>query len=121
MCGAVPAATVSLIVKKGRIQAVYEESAEGDGPVDAAYRAIDNIVKKTLTLKKTLKLADFSLKSVSVGKDAQGEASVSVEYGGHTINGRGASTDIIEASIKSYLDALNRIAAQEYGRRQHGL
>ncbi|MEW6041199.1 MAG: 2-isopropylmalate synthase [Elusimicrobiota bacterium] len=98
-----------------------EETALGDGPVDAAYKAIDKIVKKVMPWKKMPKLLDFSLKSISIGKDAQGEATIKVEYDNFTISGRGTSTDIIEASIKSYLDVLNKIAAREYGKWRHGL
>ena len=117
----IPSAEVCLNIKRKEVVREFRDSATGDGPVDAAYRAVDKIVKKIMPWKKMPKLVDFSLKSVSVGKDAQGEALVKVEYEGFTINGRGTSTDIIEASIKSYLDVLNKIASREYGKRRHGL
>ncbi|MBI4396403.1 MAG: 2-isopropylmalate synthase [Elusimicrobia bacterium] len=99
--GVVPTATIR-VQKKDE---VLQEAACGDGPVDAAYRAIDKItgVKP--------KLLDYTLRSVSSGKDAQGEVLVKVEHGGMIVSGKGTSTDIIEASAKAYLNALNKIAA----------
>ena len=75
--------------------------------MDAAYRAMDKI-----TGFKP-KLADYALHSVSSGKDAQGEVVVKVEEGGMVVTGKGASTDIIEASAKAYLNALNKLAASK--------
>lgn len=77
------------------------EESTGDGPVDACYRAIENLTKV-----KT-KLLDYSIRSISEGKDAQGEVRVKVEIKGQSFNGRGASTDIIEASAKAFLNAIN--------------
>ena len=80
-----------------------QDAGIGDGPVDAALKAIDRI---TLT---TGKLMDYALQSVSQGKDALGEVSVKVDFGdGKLVAGRGASTDIIEASARAYLNAVNR-------------
>ncbi|GAG84971.1 unnamed protein product, partial [marine sediment metagenome] len=111
--GAVPTATVRLrINKKAHI---LQESARGDGPVDAAYKAIDKIVKSEINWSSPPKLIDYSLHSISSGKDAQGEVTVKIKYKGATLTGRGASTDIIEASIKSYLNVLNKIAGTEIG------
>lgn len=78
-----------------------EEVAAGDGPVDAAYKAIDSIVKRKL------ELVDYRLNSVTSGEDAQGEAMVKVRCEGKTWNGTGVSTDVLEASIKAYLAAVN--------------
>lgn len=97
----IPTATVRL-QKGGKI---FQEAAFGDGPVDACYKAIDKITG----LKS--RLIDYSLRSVSSGKDALGEATVKVEYKKQLIFGRGRSTDIIEASAKAYLDVLNKIVA----------
>ncbi len=97
--GIVPTATVRL-KKDGKI---LQEAACGDGPVDAAYRAIDKITG----LKSALR--DYSLRSVSSGKDAQGEVSVKVEKDGVIVTGKGLSTDIIEASAKAYLNAVNKL------------
>jgi len=70
----------------------FSAEASGDGPVDSAYKAIEEIIAQRF------KLIDYSLKSVSIGKDAVGEAMVKVEYKGMVYLGRGTSTDVIEAS-----------------------
>jgi len=98
----IPTATVSL--KKGK--QVFQEAACGDGPVDAAYKAIDKITK----LKA--KLVDYSLQAVTGGKDALGEVHVKIAVGNKTVMGMGASTDIIEASVKAYVNAVNRLLAK---------
>lgn len=106
--GIVPTATIRLRKDKK----VFQEAASGDGPVDAAYRAVDKIVGiKT-------KLLDYNLRSVSSGKDAIGEVTVKLEYQGQTIIGRGSSTDIIEASVKAYLNAINRIITLQSKQKQ---
>ena len=75
----------------------------GDGPVDAALKAIDRLTETRGRLK------DYALRAVSHGKDALGEVSVKVDFGdGDLVTGKGASTDIIEASAKAYLNAVNR-------------
>jgi 2-isopropylmalate synthase len=97
---AIPTATVR-IVKEG---SVVEEAACGDGPVDAAYRAIDRIIQ----LDSDAHLEEYSLRAVTGGKDALGEVSVRVTAGGKTYTGRGVSTDVIEASVRAYLNAMNK-------------
>jgi 2-isopropylmalate synthase len=82
---------------------VLQAKAYGDGPVDSCYKAIDKITG----LK--IKLLNYKLDAITRGKDAQGRAKVEVEIKGKLIVGRGASTDILEASVKAYLDAVNRI------------
>jgi 2-isopropylmalate synthase len=99
--GIVPSATLKL-KNRGKI---IEHTANGDGPVDAAYKAID----KATGVEP--KLVDYRLEAVSGGKDAQGEVTAKVEYKGVTFRGRGTSTDIIEASAKAYLAAVNKILA----------
>ena len=75
----------------------------GDGPVDAALKAIDRLTEMSGRLK------DYAIRAVSQGKDALGEVSVKVNFGdGDLVTGKGASTDIIEASAKAYLNAVNR-------------
>jgi len=106
--GIIPTATVRLSKKdggKGKNKVILQEAACGDGPVDAAYKAVDKIAGVKA------KLTDYALRALSVGKDAQGEVNVKVEYKGLKFSGRGASTDIIEASVKAYLQALNKIAS----------
>lgn len=82
---------------------VVEETATGDGPVDAAYKAIDRIAKLPLTL------TDYSIRSVTEGQDAIGEVTIKVQDNGHTVIGHGASTDVVEASAKAYIDAINKV------------
>jgi 2-isopropylmalate synthase len=106
--GIVPTATLR-VRKHGE---VVQEAACGDGPVDAAYKAIDKIAGVKA------KLLDYGLHSVSSGKDAQGEVTVKVQQDGLVVTGKGTSTDIIEASVKAYLNALNKIVSS--ARRRSG-
>ncbi len=107
--GVVPTATVELTIRINS-KTIFEREAEfGDGPVDAAYKAIDKILKKVFELKNLPKLIDYQLKAISSGKDAQGEVNVKLEYNGSIISGRGVSTDIIEASIKAYISCWNNL------------
>jgi len=94
-----PKAEVVLIKKGKKISGV----SGGDGPVDACFKAVDKITG----LK--VKLDDFHLEAVTSGKDALGQVSLKLRIEGNTFSGRGASTDIIEAAIKAYLDAVNKI------------
>ena len=91
--------TVGILTEEGLI----EEASTGDGPVDAAYKAIDRVAKIHLVL------ADYSIRSVTEGKDAIGEVTIRVQDNQHSIVGYGASTDIIEASAKAYIDAINKV------------
>lgn len=94
---------------------VFEVSSSGDGPVDACYKAIEKIAKVKA------KLSQYSLNAVTGGKDALGEVSVKLKFKDQEIAGRGASTDIIEASVKAYLQALNRALAYGNRRRREAL
>ncbi|MBC7346485.1 MAG: 2-isopropylmalate synthase [Clostridia bacterium] len=100
----VPTATVGLKVNGTLLQ----EAACGEGPVDATFKAIDKITGLPVALR------NYTLNAVSGGKDAMGEVTVHVEYEGRGFLGRGLSTDIIEASAKAYINALNKLAF-EYG------
>lgn len=82
------------------------DSATGDGPVDAAFNAMERAVGSDF------KLEDYSLKAVTGGKDALGEVTVRVSKEGKIFVGRGVSTDIIEASVKAYLNAINRAISE---------
>ena len=82
---------------------INEGSSEGDGPVDASFKAIDKITKINV------KLMEYKIEAVSGGKDALGSVSVVVSTDGTEMMGSGISTDIVEASIKAYIDAMNRI------------
>lgn len=77
--------------------------AQGGGPVDAAFRAIESIVRSGTELQL------YSVSNITGGTDAQGEVSVRLERGGRIVNGQGADTDIIIASVKAYIHALNRM------------
>ena len=90
----------------GERATLVERVALGDGPIDAAFKAIDKIIGKHPVLE------DFSLDAVTEGKDAQGEARVRIQCGNRRYNGRGLSTDVVEASIRAYLSAIN-VMAQE--------
>jgi len=94
-----PKALVTLD-KKGKL--LTAESG-GDGPVDACFKALDKITK----LKA--KLEDFRLEAVTSGKDALGQVSLKLNTRGVVVSGRGSSTDIVEAAIKAYLDAVNKL------------
>jgi len=93
-----PSATVT-IKYKGKNMLV---NSTGDGPVDACYKAIEKITG----LKP--RLFSYNLNAVTAGKDAMGEVSVRMRIGKTEVSGRGASTDVIEASVKAYLNAINR-------------
>ena len=95
----VPSATIRLKFKNQ----IIERASTGDGPVDACYKAID----KATGIKG--KLLDYALRSITRGKDALGDVSVRLKAKGKEITGRGSSTDIIEASAKAYLNAINRL------------
>ncbi len=81
---------------------VTQDSSIGDGPVDAVFRAVDRITGQIFSL------VSYSLNAVSKGKDAIGEVTLRIKQNGHSFSGRGASTDVVEASARAYLDAVNR-------------
>jgi 2-isopropylmalate synthase len=83
-----------------------EDVSLGDGPVDAAYNAIDKIIGITDS-----KLEYYTINSTSDGQDALGEVIVKVRSGNELLTGRGLSTDIIESSILAYLNALNKLVS----------
>ena len=95
-------ATVSLSLGDKKFEAV----ALGDGPLDAAFQAIDNIVKP---IPHTFDI--FRIDSTSEGKDTLGDVRIKLNAEGKTFTGRGLSTDIIEASILGYIGAMNRLNA----------
>ncbi len=103
-CGdrGIPTAAVRLIDPDGKVLA---DAALGTGPVDAVYKAINRIVGVPN------ELTEFSVKSVTEGIDAIGEVLIRIESEGITYTGRGADTDIIVASAKAYMNALNRLLA----------
>jgi 2-isopropylmalate synthase len=97
-------ASVSLICDDGRVET---EAATGDGPIDAAYNAISRITGETWPLE------DYAIRAVTGGVDALGEVVVRVRHGGELHIGRGLSTDVIDASILAYINAINRALAAQ--------
>ena len=111
----VPTATVRMKkpgAKPGETE-LLQDASIGDGPVDAVLKAMDRLTRTPG------KLMEYSLRAVSQGKDALGEVTVKVDFNdGNLVVGKGASTDIIEASARAYLNAINRhLTAQQEGRR----
>ena len=103
-CGshAIATATVHLTDQQGQ---VFTDASTGSGPVDAVYKAINRIVLVPN------RLTEFSVNSVTEGIDAVGEVSIRIEQDERTYIGRGADTDIIVASARAYMNALNRLLA----------
>lgn len=93
--------TATSTVRLARDGALLEHVAIGDGPIDASFKAVEQM------LGLELKLESFSLGAVTGGEDAQGEATIKVRCGDRVYNGRGLSTDIVESSIRALLDAVN--------------
>jgi 2-isopropylmalate synthase len=84
-----------------------EAAADGDGPVDAVFKAIEQLVDSGAGLQL------YSVNAITTGSDSQGEVTVRLERGGRIVNGQGADTDILAASAKAYLNALNLLAAPD--------
>ncbi|MCK5148658.1 2-isopropylmalate synthase [bacterium] len=99
--GVTPTATVRIVFNGD----IFEDSAVGDGPVDAAFKAVERATGVSV------KLEAYHIDSVSAGKDAQGEVLLRIEAGGRSFAGRAASTDVVEASVRAYIQALNRAAS----------
>ena len=97
--GETPHANVTLAVNGTEKKA----DAEGGGPVDAAFKAIDRIVDSGTQLQL------YSVSNITSGTDSQGEVTVRLEKGGRIVNGHGADTDIVIASAKAYINALNKL------------
>jgi 2-isopropylmalate synthase len=100
---AIPTATVR--VRMG--EQTREGAAIGDGPVDAVCKAIAGVTKSGA------KLVRYEIRAVTSGTEALGEVTAQLEGGGRKVVGRGASTDVIEASAKAYVDGLNKLANME--------
>ncbi len=98
----IPATAVVRLIKDGVEE---EEACMGDGPIDAAFNAINRMINKQLVME------DYQIHSVTQGEDALGEVVVKLRNGGETVTGRGLSTDIIEASIRAYLNGINKLMA----------
>jgi 2-isopropylmalate synthase len=111
-CGdrGIPTAAVRLTGPGGEVLA---DAALGTGPVDAVYKAINRLVGVPNVL------TEFSVSSVTEGIDAIGEVLIRIESDGVTYTGRGADTDIIVASGKAYINALNRLLSAKKGQIHH--
>ena len=105
-CGdrGIPTAAIRLVSPDGKVIA---DASLGTGPIDAVYKAINRIVKVPN------RLTEYTVKSVTEGIDAIGEVLIRIESEGVTYTGRGADTDIIVASAKAYMNALNRLLASK--------
>jgi 2-isopropylmalate synthase len=101
---ALPTATVRLRVFHDALQ---DEAAVGNGAVEAIFRAIDRITQLPV------ELLQYHIQSVTGGQDALGEVRVQIRYENLIQNGRGTSTDVLEASAKAYLDAVNRLMQKD--------
>jgi 2-isopropylmalate synthase len=94
-------ATATIVLEKEGI--VLQDSATGDGPVDAAIKAIDRITGVEG------KLVDYTVRSVTGGRDAVGEVFMKVDFGKASFIGKAASLDIVDASARAYIDAVNKM------------
>jgi len=99
--GEAPEAEVTLVINGETVT----HRSTGDGPVDACFKAVDKIVK----VKPRPRLAHYKLEAVTSGKDAMGQSRIELRSGKRIVSGVASSTDIIEASVKAYLDALNKL------------
>lgn len=98
--GSIAGAAVRLLHSDGN---TVDEAAVGDGPVEAAFKALERASGIDLDLR------NFEVRSVTTGEDAQGEVTVTVDYNGQSYRGNGISTDIVEAGARAYLDVINRV------------
>jgi 2-isopropylmalate synthase len=105
--GETPLANVALKVNGSEAKA----KSEGGGPVDAAFKAIEEIARSGAGLEL------YSVNNITSGTDSQGEVTVRLEKGGRIVNGHGADTDIVIASAKAYINAINKLV--QSGERAH--
>lgn len=107
------------VVKLKKDDEIFVETDCGAGPIDAAYNAIDKITGIQPRLET------YNLRGVTEGRDALGEVSIMIKYQDKTIVGRGTSTDIIEASVRAYLNGINKLISLRmngngYGKQETG-
>jgi len=101
--GEVPVADITLSIDGTECSG----HAEGDGPVDAVFKAIESVVNSGSDLLL------YSVNAITGGTDSQGEVTVRIDKKGHVVNGRGADTDIVTASAKAYINAINKAMMPE--------
>jgi len=99
----IPMATIRLDIAGEKFAA----TESGNGPVDAAIKAVKSIIHRNLTLQ------EFLIQAINKGSDDIGKVHMQVEYNDNIYNGFGANTDIITASVEAYLDAINKIGNVE--------
>ncbi len=92
----------SAVVQLSRKGEVFTQSAYGDGPIDAAFQAVDALTGMTG------QLLDYTVTSVTQGKDALGEVFLHVRFGARSFTGKAASVDVIDGSVRAYLNAVNK-------------
>lgn len=102
-----PFAEITLVLGEEECRA----TSSGDGPVDAAFKAIDSVVQSGTELLL------YSVNNITTGSDAQGEVTVRLDKAGRIVNGQGSDTDIVIASAKAYINALNKL--EQADRRTH--
>jgi 2-isopropylmalate synthase len=100
----IPTTTIAIQTEDG---AVLQESATGKGSVESVYNTISRI------LKKDISLLDYRIQSTTYGSDALAEVYVKIKCDGEVSSGRGIEHDVLEASAKAYLDAVNRLSIKE--------
>ena len=105
--GVTPVSKVTLLIDGEE----RSEQASGSGPVDATYKAIEKLAQSGINLQL------YSVNNITSGTDSQGEVTVRIESDGRIINGVGADTDIVIASAKAYINALNLM--QRHDRKEH--
>ena len=93
----------------------HQVAADGDGPVDAVFKAIEKLAHSDASLQL------YSVNAITTGSDSQGEVTVRLEKGGRIVNGQGADTDILVASAKAYLNAINLLETPDRVHPQRGV
>jgi 2-isopropylmalate synthase len=105
--GSIPSATVKIHDNAASDAEPIQEAATGDGPVDAACKAIDRAVGFSI------KMVDYALTGLTGGKNALGEVKIIAEHKERRYHGQGSSTDIVEASALAYMNVINKVARME--------
>ena len=86
----------------------HEMESIGNGPIDASFRAVGKLLERDFSLEL------YSVKAITSGTDAQGEVSVRLKENGYVVNGHGTDTDIVIASVKAYINAVNRLETSRH-------
>jgi 2-isopropylmalate synthase len=105
--GEVPESTITLSIDGKEMNS----SSQGGGPVDASYKAIEEMAHSETQLQL------YSVNNITSGTDSQGEVTVRLEKAGRIVNGQGSDTDIVVASVKAYINALNKL--EQTSQREH--